>query len=224
MQYCDLILLLVVAVADPPEPPIQPSPPAATLELGQPVTVAVGQKCVLVAETTAKKVTWKTPAGADSLSLDGKRLAVWAIPGTYTFTAMVPSGDDVISKEIILTVTGPRPPPIDPITDALLAPAQAAYSLDTSATKAADRVLLMNTYKALAAGLGTVTTAGELATLIEKTREARIDGRLATVRVIFGKEFDTLIPKLASTVLTAEHKAKASSELNRYAAILEVIK
>lgn len=91
-----------------------PVPPATTLDLGQPVTVPVGKKCVLEATTSAKKVTWKVPAGCDAMPLDGKRLAVWANPGTYVFTAMVPSGEDVVSKELVLTVVGAQPPPIPP--------------------------------------------------------------------------------------------------------------
>lgn len=84
------------------------------LEASKLVTVRVGQQCVVTVTTNAKKVTWKTPPGIDALPLDGKRLAVWALEGTYRLTAMVPSGDDVLSTEIILTVTGPRPPPAPP--------------------------------------------------------------------------------------------------------------
>lgn len=87
---------------------------APVLEVHGPQVVEVGRKIVVQAETTAKKVTWKVPAGCDSVPLDGKRLAVWALPGTYTFTAMVPNGDDVVAVDVVLTVTGPRPPPNPP--------------------------------------------------------------------------------------------------------------
>lgn len=101
------------APADTPEPAPQPRSDVL-LDAGPPVTVEQGRKCILTVQTTAKKVTWGIPPGCDTLPLDGKRLAVWALPGTYTFRVMVPSGDDVISTELVLTVTGPRPPPIPP--------------------------------------------------------------------------------------------------------------
>jgi hypothetical protein len=85
--------------------------PEPVLEVGGPTVVEVGKKCVLKAQTTAKRVTWRVPAGCDTEALDGRRLAVWALPGTYTFVAMVPSGDDVVSIDYVLTVVGPRPPP-----------------------------------------------------------------------------------------------------------------
>ena len=95
-----------LVAADPPAPA-----PAVTLKVTGPATVDVGKKCVLVAETGAKKVTWKSPPGCDSLAIDGKRLAVWAPPGRYVFVAMVPAGDDVLAVETVLTVTGAIPPP-----------------------------------------------------------------------------------------------------------------
>jgi len=99
-------LLSSVALAADPPPPV--------LEVLGPTTVEVGKKCVIKVQTTAKKVTWKIPAGCDAENLDGKRLAVWALPGTYTFVAMVPNGDDVVSIDYVLTVVGPRPPPPGP--------------------------------------------------------------------------------------------------------------
>jgi len=91
-----------------------PAPKAVTISQGKPITVEVGKKCILTIETTAKKVTWRAPLGPDTLAIDGKRLAVWATEGVYKFIAQVPSGDDVLSTEVILTVTGPRPPPGPP--------------------------------------------------------------------------------------------------------------
>src|SRR6185436_829666 len=113
-EACALVvvaLLSSVALAADPPPPV--------LEVLGPTTVEVGKKCVIKVQTTAKKVTWKIPSGCDAENLDGKRLAVWALPGTYTFVAMVPNGDDVVSIDYVLTVVGPRPPPppdpVDPI-------------------------------------------------------------------------------------------------------------
>jgi hypothetical protein len=82
-----------------------------TLDAGEPVTAEVGHRCIVAVKTKAKKVTWRVPSGVETISLDGKRLAVWAPVGVYTFRAMVPNGEDVLDVEIVLTVTGPRPPP-----------------------------------------------------------------------------------------------------------------
>lgn len=94
--------------------PVPPKAEVVEIELGTSVTVELGRKCILTAETKAKKVTWKVPAGVDAMPLDGKRLAVWAKEGRYVFVAMAPSGDEVVSAEVVLTVVGPRPPPVPP--------------------------------------------------------------------------------------------------------------
>ena len=112
---CFLFLSSASLLAAPPvvpksDVPVDPSA-AVTLTVAKQVTVAVGKKCVIVAETTAKKVTWRVPAGVDAIPADGRHLHVWAEPGTYTLLAAVPNGDDVLTQEIILTVTGARPPP-----------------------------------------------------------------------------------------------------------------
>ncbi len=112
-RFLALSLLLFVPLVVLPADPVQPQPPPSLGE-GKPLTVEVGKKCVLTVETGAKKVTWKIPAGVETLAIDGKRLAVWATEGVYTFAAMVPNGDEVLHTEIILTVTGPRPPPTPP--------------------------------------------------------------------------------------------------------------
>ena len=107
MQKILILFLLAASFARAGEP----LPAVVKITPGKPVTVEAGRKCVLVADTTAKKVTWKVPSGVDAESLDGKRMAVWGNPGGYQFIAMIPAGDDVLDTEIILTVTGPRPPP-----------------------------------------------------------------------------------------------------------------
>lgn len=94
--------------------PAPEAPPVVTLKLVAPKSVEPGKRLVIVAETKAPKVTWDVPAGVDALPLDGKRLAVWALPGSYEFRALVPSGEDVVSAKVVVVVTGPRPPPVPP--------------------------------------------------------------------------------------------------------------
>lgn len=115
MKWFSFLVLFCCSVAVAAEPPPKVDP-TTTVKLtpGKPMSVNVGKKCVLTIETTAKKVTWIVPAGADALAIDGKRLAVWADTGIYKFVAQVPSGDDVLSTEVVLTVVGPRPTPIPP--------------------------------------------------------------------------------------------------------------
>lgn len=108
-------VLLGAAWLGAADPPPKADPPG--LKVTGPDSVEVGKKCVLVAETKATKVTWRAPAGVDVLPLDGKRLAVWAPPGTYRLTALVPVGEDVVWVEHVLIVTGhgPQPPPVPPV-------------------------------------------------------------------------------------------------------------
>jgi hypothetical protein len=106
------LLLLGASALCSADPPASAAPP--TLKVAPTLVVEVGRKCVITAETSAKKVTWQLPADVDALPLDGKRLAVWAPPGQYTLRAAVPSGDDVVMAEVLLTVTdgtAPIPPP-----------------------------------------------------------------------------------------------------------------
>lgn len=240
MKYCDLLLLLAFAVADPPEPPIPPIPPGTTLELGQPITVPLGKKCILTAETSAKKVTWVVPIGADAMPLDGRRLAVWATPGTYTFTAMVPSGDDVISKEIVLTVVGAIPPPIPipvPVVDPLIAPAQEAFrnapaSLPDSDgvvhTKGADKLEMIAVFRALSNSVNDplIKTAKHLYDVNANTMKARLQGRLGGVGTVFATDFGIIFPVQTreSYVLTQVDRDNAKARLLRYATVLEGVK
>jgi len=142
-------LLATVAFAADPVPPPKPTD-TVTLKDAKPVTAAVGRKCLIEVETTAKKVTWKIPAEVDTVTLDGRRLAVWALPGTYTLTAMVPSGDDVLSVDVTLTVTGDVPAPVVPAINKAV---RDAYAADTSANKAELAKKLAGLYRAA----GTVT-------------------------------------------------------------------
>lgn len=100
------------------------------LSPGKPQSVNVGKKCIITIETTAKKVTWKVPEGVEFVALDGKRIAVWADTGVYKLLAQVPAGDDVLSTELVLTVIGPRPPPVPPgpMPDPVVPPAPVVKS------------------------------------------------------------------------------------------------
>lgn len=105
--------LLSAADPAPPKSDVKVSD-AIKLTPGKAQNAVVGKKCIVSVETTAKKVTWRVPDGVDYIALDGKRIAVWADAGVYTLLAAVPSGEDVLTTELVLTVVGPRPPPIPP--------------------------------------------------------------------------------------------------------------
>lgn len=213
--------------ADPPDPAPVPTPPV--LDLNGPITVEIGKKIILTAQTSAKKVTWKVPAGVDTLPLDGKRLAVWAPPGTYLFVAMAPSGDDVVSSEMVLTVTGARPPPIPPPpVDALTSAAQAAYTADPSPTKAADRATMVAVFTVLASqtDAAEIRTAGNLFDFNKRTMYARLAGRLGGVGTVFATDFGTIFPAgtRESYVLTQADRDAAKLKLTTYAQILNGVK
>jgi hypothetical protein len=220
--HVSLLFLSLLGAQTPPEPVA----PVTPLDLGAPITVPVGKKCVLKADTTAKKVTWRIPAGVDALSLNGKELAVWALPGTYTFTAMVPSGDDVVSKELVLTVVGAQPPPI---VDTLAADIQAAFDGEPSSVlvngsprlKSLDAVALAEAYRAHARALPTFATANDAANDLLTVRKAAVAERVPSVRLIAGKELAKILPSAASAQLTDQMKKDAAALLNRVAVILD---
>lgn len=224
------LLLFATFAAPAADSPIRvPDAPAVqsvTIELGGPVTVELGKKCVLTAETTAKKVTWKVPAGADAIPLDGKRLAVWAPPGTYTFVAMAPSGDDVVSQEVVLTVTGARPPP-SPV-DTLAKAAQAAYDADPSPTKSLDKAAMTAVFTVLAGQMDApeIKTAKNLFDFNKNTMFARLGGRLGGVGTVFATDFGTIFPPNTreSYILTQSDRAAAKVKLTTYAKILSEVK
>lgn len=104
-----LFAVASLALVQPASGQVTPPP---VLEVAGPTTFEAGKKAVIKVTTTAKKVSWKIPPGCDTEALDGRRLAVWANPGTYLFVAMVPVGDDVVTIDYPVTITqGPRPPP-----------------------------------------------------------------------------------------------------------------
>lgn len=213
-----LALFVGVATAADPIPKSSDAPPIITLDAGKAVTAPVGKKCVVEVKTTAKKVTWRLPEGIDSIALDGKRLAVWAVPGEYLLRAQVPNGEEVLEVDVKVTITGNV---VTPPVDDTLKNLQAAYNSEPAVTRADDKAKLIAVYRVAAAGLGDLKTAGEVFTVIHNTTESRIADRLTKVRGVLNAEFDSFMPKPATTVLTAAQKAQAKSILTNYAKLLE---
>jgi hypothetical protein len=221
---------VVAKFARSDSPPRDPAPapaPAVTIDLGAPVTVEVGRKCILSAETTAKKVTWKVPAGCDAYALDGKRIAVWAPPGTYVFAAMAPAGDDVITAEVVLTVTGARPPPSpvppDPVAP-LAAALQAAYTPEADAARLKTLAELMGSVVAAAKASGAVTTTKQLQEKVHQATDLAVGvGKLPATRRAVG---EYLVTKLgnASQPMTEAAWATAAAEYANVAAALKQVK
>lgn len=110
MRLSLIFLLLISGIGFTADPMVPKVPDAVKLVPGKAMSSLIGKKCIVKVETTAKKVTWKIPSGIDAVSV-GNDLHVWATEGVYTLTAQVPSGDDVLSTDVVLTVIGPRPPP-----------------------------------------------------------------------------------------------------------------
>ncbi len=193
------LLSLLAALATAPlsaAPPEVPANPVTKIDLGKSVTAEVGKKIVLTADTAAKKVTWRIPAGCDALPLDGKRLAVWAPPGTYLFTAMAPSGDDVVSAEVVLTVTGPRPPPPPPV-DQLVTDLQAAYTSEADPAKLKALTEIMGGVVTAAKASGTVTTTKQLQDKVHLATDLAVGvGKLPNTRKAIGAY---LVTKLGNT-------------------------
>lgn len=230
-----MLLAPVSVIADPVPPPATtpakkivdptPTPVGESLELSGPTTVEVGRQCVITAKTNAKKVTWKIPPGADVLALDGKRIAVWAAPGTYTFTGLIPSGDDVVSSEVVLVVTGPRPPP--PPADQLLKKVQAAYTADQSPTKVEDKIKLLAVFSVLAEDPLTdppVGTEGKLFDFIHNSITSRIGTRLTSTRELLGEELNGVLTRKSNAVLTQKNRDDVKAQFERFVKILGEIK
>lgn len=200
--------------------PAPKTPDGVTIETVQSVTADLGKKCVVEVKTTAKKVTWRLPPGVDSLTLDGKRLAVWALPGTYTIRAQVPSGDDVVEVDVLVTITGDLPTPAP--TDQLVKDLQAAYNADTGATKKDDigklAEVMLGSVPSAKAG-GKVKMTGDLQAGVHQVTELVIPGKLKGVRTQIGSY---LTPKLGSSSVqvTDAFWATASTEYAAVAAAL----
>jgi len=180
----------------------EPAPLTVETDPDTPQTVAVGKRCVIGVKTKARKVTWEIPTGVETISLDGKRLAVWGLPGTYVFTAMVPNGDDVAHIKITLTISGgitppgPQPPAPTPPTppapaDAYTAALQDAYNRSVDSDKAdklyryivfLDTVLKPPTGTSVLDTQTTTTSTQLLANLVAMRRAAGLpDGSLEGV-------------------------------------------
>lgn len=222
MRLASVLLLAFSAgvFAADPIPPADTPIPAASLDAGKAVTVDLGKKCIITATTTAKKVTWRAPEGVEFVALDGKRIAVWALPGTYTLQAMIPSGDDVITSDVVLTVTGARPPP--PPVDELTKQLQAAYDADTSPTKKDDLGKLQEVMAGCVAAAksgGKVRVTKDLQDGVHSVTELVIPGRLKGVRVAIG---GYLAPKLgtSSVPVTEAFWTLAGAEYGNVAAAL----
>lgn len=205
--------------SDGPPPPKAADVQKVTIEAVQPVTAEVGKKCIVTVKTTAKKVTWKFPASVDTapLTADGKSLAVWAMPGSYTLTAHVPSGDDVVLADVVVTITGN----IVPMTG-LNADVKAAYDADKSTNKAILAGKLASLYRAA----GTVTvkdtsvkTYYDLFTDVSTANKAQMGQTdLQGVRVVLQKYLDGKLPTDTATPID---RSKAGTEFLNVAAALE---
>lgn len=222
-----LVLAGAVASAADPIPKSGDSPvptvPLVTLEAGSPVTAEVGKKCVVEVKTTAKKVTWKVPAGVDSVPLDAKRLAVWALPGTYTITALAPNGDDVVLADLTLTITGDIGPssPVSTLNNDV----KLAYAADKSMNKAD----LVKKLAALYRAAGTVTvkdtsikTYYDLFSDVSTANAAQMGQTdLQGVRVVIQKYLDGKLPTDKTTPI---NRTTAGTEFLNVATALEAIK
>jgi hypothetical protein len=223
LLYAAVAGLLACGLLSGSDPAPAPKPSdAVTIETVQPVTADLGKKCVVEVKTTAKKVTWRLPAGIDSVPLttDGKKLAVWAMPGSYTLMAYAPSGDDVVVADVLVTITGTAPTP-GPV-DQLLKDLQAAYNADTGATKKDDIAKLAEVMAGSVASAksgGKVKMTADLQNGVHQVTELVIPGKLKGVRSQIGAY---LTPKLGSSSVpvTDAFWATASTE---YAAVASAL-
>lgn len=237
----------------PPKPAEPVEPPVVTLTADGDITAELGHKAIVAVKTTAKKVTWRIPAGVDTVSLDGRRLAVWAPPGTYVFHAMVPSGDDVIDADVVLTVTGPRPPPspvdppkpppvpVDPPApqDPYAAALQVAYNAAAMDPQRSDKLDRYAAFVAFvlkpvegtsALDTPTTTTSTALLKVLHNIRVSFLpDGAFPSVKSAIDAELLKMlavddITKVPAFDLTPEWRARFRAFFERTAVALKAIK
>jgi hypothetical protein len=118
--------------------------------------------------------------------------------------------------------SGPTPAPHpDPVSKA-----QAAYTADSSPTKAADKTQLTDVCRALAESVNspTITTAGDLFTVANNSITQRIEGRLRGVRGLLGEELEAVLPAGRADPLTDAHRAAAKAAFLAFALTLEGVK
>lgn len=187
--------------------------------------------------TTAKGVSYVGLSGVDAfpseLLKDSRAfvLPVRGLPaGRYKFRAVGSRNDEHVQEEFVVVVgdppTPPNPIPPTPVppdpADPLAAAVAAMYGADQSPTKHADARLLAGVYRELAKqAVPALATAGELATATERARRAAVADRLQPIRESFGREFGKVMPTDPAAAMTADLRAAAVREFDRYAAILE---
>ncbi len=227
MRFPCLVLLLLaasVSAAEPiPKAGADPVPSVVTIEAVQPVTAEVGKKCVVEVKTSAKKVTWRVPADVDFILLtpDGKKLGVWALPGTYPLTAHVVSGEDVVIADVSVTITGNLPNPVIP---ALNKTVKAAYDADTNLRK----LEFVKKMAALYRAAGTVTvkdtsikTYFDLYSDVAAANAGQMEPTdLQGIRQAIAKYLDG---KLPTDKKTAIDRTLAGAEFINVAAALEAV-
>jgi hypothetical protein len=142
---------------------------------------------------------------------------------------MAPAGDDVVVKEIVVTITGMV---VGPVVDTLAAEIQKAYDSEPTSVlvngaprlKALDAVALAEAYRAHARALPTFATANDAASDLLTVRKAAVAERIPSVRLIAGKELAKILPSIAAAPLTEQHKRDAAAFLNKFAQLLDQVK
>lgn len=220
---------LLAKGADPiPKSDVNPAAVTITIDSTSPVTADVGKKCVVTVKTSAKKVTWRFPAGVDAIPLtaDGKSLGVWALPGSYSLTALAPNGEDVVLADVTVTITGSVGPPTPAST--LNADVKAAYLSDSTdgVTKASLASKLAKLYRASASDsflkkYKADTTWYEVFTDVSLANAGQMGQTdLQGVRLVISKYLDSRLPTDKQTRLDPK---LAATEFGAVATALEAL-
>lgn len=180
------------------------------------------------------------PERVDIATTRPDRLEFAAPPGVYQAQILLVTVDESGTpqlRKLTARVTigdgpdpGPNPPlpppptPTDPLFEAL----QAAYTADTGAAKAKDRLALASVYKDGAKHLidnpGNVRTAGQLYEYLKKLSAERLPAdALKSVRNVVGKELNTILPT-DPDVSIAVDRPRIAACFTKVAGYLEALK
>lgn len=224
--YVVILMVLLCAPMHAQEQVPLKLPPEVRGQAGQPVKVK--------AETTAKKVRWKTfDPGLTLLDrgdlADPLSMIVFSCrPGRYTLYAWASAGEDateLVPCVVVVEEGGPAPPPPGP--DVFLEAVRAAYAADPdAATKREDMLQLAAVWRQ-AVGLAkkpAVATVGELMGKVKEAAGTLAEGRLKGVRTRVGEELQTALAADINSPLTGAVQNKVVALFERIATALEKVK
>lgn len=237
MRATPLVLTVLISFPFPTPVRSQDLPPPSALKLPAEVRGSPQSEIVVKADTSAKKVGWRslTPGlmiVTRSRLLDQREMVCFAcVPGRYRLAAWCASPDGDVTEQVETTVVvdgvAPHPDPVVP--DAFVASLQTAYDADADPKKAEQLKDLKAIWK-LAPALcdprndgKDPATVGALIEVVRAAASAMTRDALKGVRVRLAEELKVALPD-PTAALDDPTRARAKAAFTRLASSLDRVK